>query len=630
MIVAACDPTYYEPNLLLNMDIVDYINQKQKAHPRHAAFAIVKLVNDRNPNTASLALNLLDHCVKNCRYPFHLIIASKEFLNELVRKFPERPAFQGVGPVQSRILELLQQWNATLCRHSRYKDDFKNIADMYNLLLYKGYRFPKLAPDAASVLAPQDHLQTELELEEEDNLAHAAKLQELLRLGSPAALEQANDLMKIMAGYDLDKRPDYKSQVNEELDKIQHRAMVLNDVLNSKSPQDRLMNDPNLDELYASAKTAQARIQKLISENDQEDRIARLLELNDLINAVLTKYLDYKAGKPITRELPGFQINQSPRTGPISLIDFDSVPSSAAPPSLHSPPAKSAANPQNLLDDLNGLNFSDEPFPLPNPPNNSAILANFSFPNTSMVQTASPSLGNKPFANFNNNSTSNNNNNNTLLDGLTIIPPSATPLASSLFSTTSPPLALGNTSALSGRLSPSPPAPSTAPSSIDPFDSLGPALTNQASPSTPYIPPKAPSSTASPSSLTDFSAFTTSAPAPQHAAGAQDAVLLQKNGLRIVMRCVPSPAGWSCHVSFSNTTPVPFENLVFAVAVPKTMSLAMDALSSQSVPPLGTRASFQALAISNPAKEQLRMRFKVSYEVNSIPVEEQGEYTHKP
>lgn len=34
---------------------------------------------------------LLDICVKNCGYPFHMQIATKEFLNELVRKFPDKP-----------------------------------------------------------------------------------------------------------------------------------------------------------------------------------------------------------------------------------------------------------------------------------------------------------------------------------------------------------------------------------------------------------------------------------------------------------------------------------------------------------------------------------------------------------
>lgn len=48
---------------------------------------------------------LLDTLVKNCGYPFQLQIATKEFLNELVRKFPERPpVFPPV--VMSKILEV--------------------------------------------------------------------------------------------------------------------------------------------------------------------------------------------------------------------------------------------------------------------------------------------------------------------------------------------------------------------------------------------------------------------------------------------------------------------------------------------------------------------------------------------
>ena len=54
-------------------------------------------------------------------------------------------------------------------------------------------------------------------------------------------------IQKLGRRYNLEKKPDYRKQVNEELDRIEHRAMVLNDVLNSKSPQDRRNNDVNLD-----------------------------------------------------------------------------------------------------------------------------------------------------------------------------------------------------------------------------------------------------------------------------------------------------------------------------------------------------------------------------------------------
>lgn len=105
----------------------------------------------------------MDNCVKNCGYPFHLQVASKEFLNALVRRFPERPpARYAPNPVQSapenqwnhfdyappqqflanpvmdRILYLIKEWKVALTELSRYKQDMQHIRDMYKLLKFKG------------------------------------------------------------------------------------------------------------------------------------------------------------------------------------------------------------------------------------------------------------------------------------------------------------------------------------------------------------------------------------------------------------------------------------------------------------------------------------------------------------
>lgn len=152
----ACDPiSNLEPNLALNLEIVDLINQKKGNAPREAAVQIVQLINHRNPNVSLLALALLDNCVKNCGYPFHLQISTKEFLNELVRRFPERPPLRS-SRVQNRILEAIEEWRATICQTSRYKDDLGFIRDMHRLLLYKGYIFPEVRRDDAAVLNPSD------------------------------------------------------------------------------------------------------------------------------------------------------------------------------------------------------------------------------------------------------------------------------------------------------------------------------------------------------------------------------------------------------------------------------------------------------------------------------------------
>ena len=154
-IQAACSPENYEPNLALNLEIADLINSKKGSTPREAAVAIVAFVNHRNANVALLALNLLDICVKNCGYPFHLQISTKEFLNELVRRFPERPPIRPTR-VQMKILEAIEEWRGTICETSRYKEDLGFIRDMHRLLSYKGYTFPEVRREDAAVLNPSD------------------------------------------------------------------------------------------------------------------------------------------------------------------------------------------------------------------------------------------------------------------------------------------------------------------------------------------------------------------------------------------------------------------------------------------------------------------------------------------
>lgn len=154
-IQAACSPDNYEPNLALNLEIADLINSKKGTAPREAAVAIVAYVNHRNPNVALLALHLLDICVKNCGYPFHLQISTKEFLNELVRRFPERPPIRPTR-VQMKVLEAIEEWRVTICETSRYKDDLGFIRDMHRLLQCQGYGFPEVRREDAAVLNPSD------------------------------------------------------------------------------------------------------------------------------------------------------------------------------------------------------------------------------------------------------------------------------------------------------------------------------------------------------------------------------------------------------------------------------------------------------------------------------------------
>ena len=178
----------FEPNLALDLEIADLINSKKgNAYGQNNTNFETRLISGKTerscdsnrqlrqqpqpqclsprphgmpPITVCRRLQLtrqqlLDICVKNCGYPFHLQISTKEFLNELVRRFPERPPIRP-SRVQQRVLELIEEWRQTICQTSRYKEDLGFIRDMHRLLSFKGYLFPEVRREDAAVLNPSD------------------------------------------------------------------------------------------------------------------------------------------------------------------------------------------------------------------------------------------------------------------------------------------------------------------------------------------------------------------------------------------------------------------------------------------------------------------------------------------
>ena len=84
------------------------------------------------------------------------------------------------------------------------------------------------------------NLQSAEEMEEEEKAAHSAKLQELIRRGAPQDLQEANRLMKIMAGYDTKHKTDYRAKAAEEVSKVQQKARLLEERLQNVKPGDKI------------------------------------------------------------------------------------------------------------------------------------------------------------------------------------------------------------------------------------------------------------------------------------------------------------------------------------------------------------------------------------------------------
>ncbi|EPX74454.1 arf binding gamma-adaptin [Schizosaccharomyces octosporus yFS286] len=283
----ATDQFNLEPNLALNLEIADYINAKKGNAPREAAFTILKRINSANPTVTYLALNLLDICVKNCGFPFHLQIGSQEFLNGFVSRFPKYP-LPHMNKIQKKILEMLEEWNYMLCKNNRHSQEFSKIHDLRELMAFQGYKFPKVDEDSVAVMNPSNDLRSAHELAMEDLEAHKAKLQELLRRGTPMDLAEANALMKVIAGFDKENTEDYSALASAEIESIKAKALRVQHHL--ENPTSVSLDEP-LESAIESLKVYKNKVVRLLqTEDDDEYYVHKLISLNELLHDVLHAY----------------------------------------------------------------------------------------------------------------------------------------------------------------------------------------------------------------------------------------------------------------------------------------------------------------------------------------------------
>lgn len=528
--------------------------------------------------------------MKNCGYPFHLQISRKEFLNDLVKRFPEKPPV-AYSRVQTLILQAIQEWWETICCTSKYKADLGYIRDMHRLLNRKGYIFPEVSASEAAVLNPADTLRSATELEQEERDAQEAKLQELIRRGSQADLQEANRLMKVMAGFQ-DQKTNYRAKVAEDVDKVRRRAELLDEMLANLAPGTDVADDDVFADIVSALKTATPKIKALIDEEHEDDEAVRkLLALNDYIVSLIEKYSFAKnkdfekaqavaVARPASVAAPATSSSSAAAgSNSLSLIDFGDEEEATSP----SNPSVSLGGPSSgsldLLSQFGGLNLSSTSTPTPASPSNGAnLLASLSPSSQSPSQAQAPAQ-------------------------------------SSLFSS-------------------SPPATQPSSSSGPNYDilrSLSPP--RSAAPSTPptgsasllFSTSPTPASNHS-HSLSDEWKF--ASPAASAAPAAQTFQLLDDGTLVISGTVVrDSPTSVHAVLSFANrSATADVSQLDFLLAVKRELSIRLDTLSATALPRHGGAAGAQQHTyIGNVAAGgEVKLRWKVAYAANGAAVERDG------
>ncbi|KAM7386364.1 hypothetical protein PAMA_009132 [Pampus argenteus] len=217
----------------LNMEICDVINSSEEG-PRDAVRALKKrIVGNKNFKEVMLALTVLETCVKNCGYRFHILVTTRDFIEGvLVRSIIPRNSPPLI--LHDRVLSIIQAWADAF----RSSPDLTGVVSVYEDLRRKGLEFPM----------------TELD------------------------------------GYSPVQAPKKVKKLKAELGVVRSNLTMMSDMMSQLDPVTVKQADMELLELYTVCKEMQDRIVKIVPRLSEEKLIEELLAANDEMNTAFTRY----------------------------------------------------------------------------------------------------------------------------------------------------------------------------------------------------------------------------------------------------------------------------------------------------------------------------------------------------
>ncbi|XP_039467556.1 target of Myb protein 1 isoform X3 [Oreochromis aureus] len=218
----------------LNMEICDIINSSEEG-PKDALRAIKKrTVGNKNFKEVMLTLTVLETCVKNCGYRFHILVTTRDFIEGvLVRSIIPRNNPPQI--LHDRVLGIIQAWADAF----RSSPDLTGVVSVYEDLRRKGLEFP------------------------------------------------ANQL----EGYTPPQAPKKVKKLKAELGVVRSNLTMMSDLMSQLDPVTVKQADMELlEQLYTVCKEMQDRIVKIVPRLSEEKLIEELLATNDEMNTAFNRY----------------------------------------------------------------------------------------------------------------------------------------------------------------------------------------------------------------------------------------------------------------------------------------------------------------------------------------------------
>ncbi|XP_057717487.1 ADP-ribosylation factor-binding protein GGA3 isoform X2 [Corythoichthys intestinalis] len=625
----------------------DQVN-KELEGPQIAIPLLVHKIQSPQEWEALQALTVLEACMKNCGRRFHNEVGKYRFLNELIKVVsPKYMGDSAPEKVKTKIVEMLYSWTVAFPNEAK-------INEAYQTLRRQGLvtQDPELPLDKTLIPSPPTRPKHPVF----DNEDMGKLLAELLRSKNPEDLQEANRLIKNMVKED-EVRVQKVSKRNNTLEEVNINVKLLSEMLSHYDKDSSSESDKEImKELYERCDKLRRAAFKMATEAEENDTsLGDILQASDDLSRVINSYKSIVEGLPIngdSDESRGRARSDLPEATD-TLIDLAAVdpnpPQPAAPiplsgdlsdilvgpcfpallPPLNRPlagqsPADKASDALSLLDnELLSLGLNDD----------STFLSDQSKPKLNEASNQWSSLQAPGLS-------------TDLLGSAaspgTLLPSAEVPvtslqnlqdLAMMSFSDHKSPVTVGSSFAA---MSSSTSAASVLPGS--------PALTQAKTQNLASVPgsplfrslsPAHPSLQAPQMSLSNvhvpLEAIRPSKVLPVTA--------YDKDGVRVLLNFASeSPPGRPdvlvMVVSMLNTAPLPVHGVVLQAAVPKSMKVKLQPPSGTELaafnPILPPASITQIMLLANPAKEKVRLRYKLAFTLGDVLRNEVGEVDQFP
>ncbi|XP_056263777.1 target of Myb protein 1 isoform X2 [Pseudoliparis swirei] len=303
----------------LNMEICDIINSSEEG-PKDAVRALKKrIVGNRNFKEVMLTLTILETCVKNCGYKFHVLVTTRDFVEGvLVRSII--PKNNPPLVLHDRVLSIVQAWADAF----RSSPNLTGVVSVYEDLRRKGLEFPMTELDGYS--PAQDPQKPSPGNGPAVTPLPAVLLSSKLPLIPPLTSE-----LKLSLEGNNAFNPSQIKQLKTELGVVRGNLTMMSDMMTRLDPVTVKQADMELlEQLYTVCKEMQGRIVKVVPRLSEEKLIEELLAANDEMNGAFTRY--HRFG----RQMPNGHSTAEKSHTYVNVTDFDLMPESVSQSGLSS------------------------------------------------------------------------------------------------------------------------------------------------------------------------------------------------------------------------------------------------------------------------------------------------------